>query len=195
MIRMVTDRQKILDILLAANQLKRTARTGWMQRGIPDAENVAAHSYGVAFTALILARLVDFPSDLGKVLTMALLHDLAEALTSDIPRPAWRFLPEGSKIKAERGAMERILDQAIFAPELMDFWEELHAAETTEARLVLDADKLDLYLQALVYTEQSGNKHLREFWDLPAEFHFPVTEALYLILRERAGVEGGAMNP
>lgn len=46
----------VLKTLLHGNQLKRTARTGWVQRGVPNAENVAAHSYGVVFTTLVLAQ-------------------------------------------------------------------------------------------------------------------------------------------
>ena len=46
----------VLNTLLHGNQLKRTARTGWVQRGVPNAENVAAHSFGVVFVALVLAQ-------------------------------------------------------------------------------------------------------------------------------------------
>ena len=35
--------EKLLKVLYHANQLKRTARTGWVQRGVLDPENVAAH--------------------------------------------------------------------------------------------------------------------------------------------------------
>ena len=37
----------MLELLLHGNQLKRTARTGWVQRGVPLPENVAAHTFGV----------------------------------------------------------------------------------------------------------------------------------------------------
>lgn len=33
--------ENVLAFLLAGNQLKRTARTGWVQRGVAQAENVA----------------------------------------------------------------------------------------------------------------------------------------------------------
>ncbi|MCZ7670255.1 MAG: hypothetical protein M5U34_25360 [Chloroflexi bacterium] len=38
------DTTAVLKLLLHGNQLKRTPRTGWVQRGVPNAENVAAHS-------------------------------------------------------------------------------------------------------------------------------------------------------
>ena len=174
---------EILTILLHGNQLKRTARTGWTQRGVPNAENVAAHSYGVAFAALLLLQLIDTPLDTGKVLAMALLHDLPEALTTDIPTPAWRYLPPGIKTDVERRALEEILGTAVPTAALLTSWEELHANETAEAHLVHDADRIDLYLQALVYEEQTANSHLQEFWAVPHRFHFAEAQAVYDRLR------------
>jgi putative hydrolase of HD superfamily len=175
---------ELITILMHGNQLKRTTRTGWVQRGVPNAENVAAHTYGVAFAALLLTELIDEPLNLDRVLAMALLHDLPEGLTTDIPTPAWRYLPPGIKTDVERGAMQEILGTADPAQSLMAYWEELHANETSEAHLVHDADKIDMFLQALVYEEQTGNKHLAEFWTIPHRFHFPEVQAIYDQLRK-----------
>lgn len=177
--------ENLLKILMQANQLKRTARTGWSQRGIPNAENVAAHSYGVVFTTMLLSRILEQQIDLGRALTMALLHDLPEGLTTDIPTPAWRFLPAGSKFEAEDKAMQAIFDGVAFGTNLVAIWEEFQSAETLEAQLVHDADKIDLYLQALVYEQQTSNQHLQEFWQIPAEFYFPEVQALYQTIEHR----------
>ena len=64
------------DLILTANRLKVTPRTGWAVRGVPDFESVADHSHGVAFVALLLCDLVPGEFDRAKVLTMAILHDL-----------------------------------------------------------------------------------------------------------------------
>lgn len=169
----------VLNTLLHGNQLKRTARTGWVQRGVPNAENVAAHSFGVVFVALVLAQTIEEPLDLGRLLAIAALHDLPEALTTDIPTPAWRYLPPGIKTEVERGAMQEMLSETAFAPALMDLWEELHAAQTPEAKLVHDADKLEMFLQASVYEKQTGNQQLEEFWERPYTFHYPHAQAIY----------------
>jgi len=181
-----------LNMLLHGNQLKQTARTGWGQRGVVDAESVAAHSYGVTFIVLILAPLMSQPVDLGKALAMAVLHDLPESLTSDIPTPAWRLMPKGVKPRVESEAMERILGGATGADELLATWRELHEYESAEARLVSDADKLDLYLQALIYEDQTGNRRLAEFWQNPAKFHFPESFALYEALVRRRQQDAAA---
>jgi putative hydrolase of HD superfamily len=116
---------------------------------------------------------------------MAALHDLPEGLTTDIPTPAWRYLPAAVKTAVERGAMQEILGAGPLAPDLMALWQELHAGETAAARLVHDADKIDMYLQAVIYEEQTGNRHLAEFWQTPHSFNYPQAQAVYELLRQR----------
>ncbi len=176
---------RLLNVLMCGNQLKRTARAGWAQRGVPNAENVAAHSYGVIFTALILAQELEIDLDMGRLLAMAALHDLPEGLTTDIPTPAWRYLPPGVKTAVERGAMREILGAATFTPQLLALWEEWREAETAESRLAHDADKLDMFIQAFVYEEQFGNRQLAEFWAVPRQFYFPEAQEIYDELRRR----------
>ena len=151
---------------------------------------MAAHSYGVAFATLTLAQVIAEPVDLGEALAMALLHDLPEGLTSDIPSPAWRFLPPGLKLRMEAAAMEEILGTTQFASRFQSWWQALADDETTEARLVHDADKIDLYVQALVYEEQTGNEHLAEFWHTEPSFHFPAVEQIYRALAARRAARG-----
>ena len=186
------DTTAVIDLLLHGNQLKRTPRTGWAQRGVPDAEDVAAHSFGVVFAVLVLAPLVGVEINLERALAMAALHDLPEGLTTDIPTPAWRFLLPGVKTDAERSAMREILGKTgtstgsvPVASQFMAWWEELHAKETAEAWLVHDADKIDMFLQALVYEQQTGNQHLSEFWQKPFTFRYPQSQAIYDELRDR----------
>jgi putative hydrolase of HD superfamily len=175
----------VIDLLMHGNQLKRTARTGWVQRGVPEAENVAAHSFGAAYTALVLHGLLNEPVDLGRTLALVALHDLPEALTTDIPRPAWRFLPAGAKGMAEAAALAEMLGGVSFAPQWRAWWAELVDNETAEAKLAHDADKLDQFLQATVYERQTGNRMLAEFWQQPHSFHFPQAQAIYDRLREQ----------
>ncbi len=179
------DISTVLQLLLHGNQLKNTPRTGWIQRGVADAENVAAHSFGVVFVAMILVHLLEESMDLGRVLAMATIHDLPESLTTDIPTPAWRFLPPNSKKGAEQKAMDIIFEGIPFASHLLDLWEELIKGETAESRLVHDADKLDMYLQALIYEQQTGNQRLAEFWQKTPQFYLAKTQEIYDHIRSR----------
>lgn len=175
----------LIELLMHGNQLKRTTRTGWAQRGIVEPEDVAAHSYGVAYTALVLAELVDEPFDLGDVLAMALLHDLPESLTGDMPTPLWQFYPREQKKPAEARALAAIAGQTPLRARFLLWWEQLEQDATPAARIVHDADRLDLYLQAYTYEQQTGNRQLAEFWETPHQFHFPQAQAVYDELRRR----------
>jgi 5'-deoxynucleotidase YfbR-like HD superfamily hydrolase len=169
----------LLSLLLHGNQLKRTTRTGWGQRGITNAESVAAHSFGTTFIALMLAEVIEEPLDVQAVLTMAILHDLPEALTSDIPAPAWKLMPANVKPDVEESIMRMMLGELSFKHHLLAHWDQLEQNDTAEARLVHECDKLDMYLQALMYEEQTGNRQLVEFWEKEPEFTFVETRALY----------------
>ncbi len=176
----------LINLLIYGNQLKRTARTGWAQRGVPNAENVAAHSYGVVFTAMVLCQIIMGEElNLERVLAMAALHDLAESVTTDIPTPAWRYLPVNIKESVERGAMSEILGNVLFGNEWMALWEEMNREETAESKLVHDADKLEMFTQALMYEKQFGNVQLAEFWERPHTFHFAECQTIYEELQAR----------
>ena len=169
----------LLPLLLHGNQLKRTSRTGWGQRGIVNAESVAAHSYGMTFIALALAEAIEEPLDVQAVLIMAILHDLPEALTTDIPTPTWKLLPADLKSNVEASIMQMMLGDLPFKERFLAYWEQLQANETVEARLVHECDKLDMYLQALMYETQTGNRQLAEFWENETAFTFVETQELY----------------
>src|ERR671917_726404 len=95
----------MLSILADLQRLKRLDRTGWVLRGLaPGAESVAAHSYGVAFAAMLLAdevRARGVGLDVERVLRLALLHDLAEARTGDMPRTMAAYYGAEARRRAE----------------------------------------------------------------------------------------------
>ena len=176
----------LLQLLLSANQLKRVPRMGWMMRGVSDTESVADHSYGVAVIALILAGRVDQSVDVGKLLTMALIHDLPEAILSDIPSPASAFLPSTTKRKAEVDALVALTEGLVERDRWQDLWAEYAEQTSVEGRLVHDADRLDMLLQAYVYEQTTGNRWLEEFWaeTAPSMFACDVSRRLFAELCE-----------
>lgn len=183
------DPQTLLRLLLHGNQLKRTPRSGWLQRGVPAAEDVAAHSYGVAFIALALAEAMEGEVNVERVLKMALLHDLPEGVTTDIPAPAWRYLPPGAKASAEARVIGEIVADVSWGEAWLNLWNELQAGESLEAMLVHDADKLDMYLQAWIYERSSGNLRLQEFWERARPLALPASQALFDAIKARRDAE------
>ncbi len=179
------DASTTLQLLLDAHRLKRVPRTGWIMRGVADAESVADHSFGVAFISLILAEMVDQPLDKAKLLTIALLHDLPESVVSDLPTPTAAHFPPGAKRKAETEALNELLRRLPCAEQWHSWWQEFEGRTSIEGRLVRDADWLDMLIQAYVYEQTTGNRWLEEFWPrsdaLP--FEFAVAQALYEELR------------
>ncbi|HIE38351.1 MAG TPA: HD domain-containing protein [Anaerolineae bacterium] len=183
------DPDAVLDFLRQTIRLKWVVRTGWMMRGVADPESVAEHAWGVALVALVLAEGVEEPLDREKLLTIALLHDLPEAVLSDIPMPALRHLPQGVKRRAEEEALARMLVPLPGARRLREWWQEYEEGSSPEGRLVRDADRLEMLLQAALYEETRGAR-LEEFWSASREFvfFFPLSQALYrALVQTRAG--------
>jgi putative hydrolase of HD superfamily len=178
----------VIRLLLHGNRLKQTPRTGWALRGVPAPESVAAHSYGVAYTAMALAQIIDEQIELGKLLALALMHDLPEGTSSDIPAPSWEYMPPGIKESVEESIMDEILAGDSYTTLLKELWKEWQLGASAEAKLVDDADKLDRYLQALVYENQTSNRTLGEFWEKPAKFHYQQAQAIYEELKSRRPV-------
>jgi putative hydrolase of HD superfamily len=140
------DLARIYDAIL---RLKILRRTGWLKRGVVDAESVAAHSYAVALLSMILADTRGL--DVEEAVRMALIHDLPEAFIGDLT-PS-----EKEKIKNLREReMEAIMEIAKILPsraseKLIEAWRRYSEGSSEVARLVRDVDKLEMGLQALDY--------------------------------------------
>lgn len=178
---------RLLDMLLTAQRLKTTPRTGWHQRGVPRPESVADHSHGVALIALALLGHCEEPLDHARVLSMAIAHDLAESVTGDLSLGASRLLPAGAKAAAEEAALDELLEGLPVRADWQALWQEFEEQETAEAKLVRDADRLDLLTTALTYERSSGCMDLDEFWRFAPEtsFAYEVSRSLVRALRER----------
>jgi len=177
------DANTALQLLLGAQQLKRTPRTGWVTRGVPDAESVADHSFGVAFIALLLGEMTQQPLDKAKLLTIALLHDLPESVIGDLATPITVHFPPGAKRKAETKVLNELLGKLPLptAERWRSWWQEFEEGTSIEGQIVRDADRLDMLIQAHVYEQTTGNQWLKEFWPSSEDqpFTVPAAQMLY----------------
>lgn len=155
--------EPVARLLLEVQGLKHLPRTGWVRAGVPDPETVGAHAWGVALLGLLLCPTT---LDRGRVLAMAVLHDLAEVRVGDLT-------PHDGVEPSEKRARERVALADLLAPlpdaaALRDLQEEYEAGSTPEARFVRLLDRLDMGLQA-VHAEartadrMAGPVDLREF--------------------------------
>lgn len=143
--------------------LKLLPRTGWLQRGVQSVESIAEHSFGVAALALIVGDLHE-GIDRGRLLAIALVHDLAEALVGDLPASASRLFGKAAKHEAERKAMLELLGALPQGEHYLELWEEYCRGGSPEARLVKALDRLEMLAQAVAY-ERAGSRGLGEFWE------------------------------
>jgi putative hydrolase of HD superfamily len=189
----------IIPVLDKANDLKVLPRTGWLLAGVPAPESVADHCFATALLVLLLADAINAdwasqglarPLDRAHLLRIALVHDLAESLLTDLPKRSTELIGRHTKHAAEGRALGLLFAQAPGAADYTALWAEYAAAQSPEARLVHDADKLEMIHQALRY-ETCGQRNLDEFWQ-PAGWHYPASAALYRRLSlHRIAPDGG----
>jgi putative hydrolases of HD superfamily len=148
----------MIDALLEAFALKDEPRTGWRLRGIRNPESVADHSWGTAYLVLLYAG--EACANRCRALEIAIVHDLAEALTGDVATRVVEMNDArvaSEKREREREAMDRLL--ADYPPSerqrVFGAWREYEERTTTEARFVRDMNLIDMCLQALRY-ERGG---------------------------------------
>lgn len=187
----MTSSQGMCDFLMQAMRLKRVPRTGWLDRGIPsgDVESVADHSWFVGLAAWALA--LDDPAlDADLVLRLAIIHDLAEALTGDIPPYAPEEIPDPAdeaaftaffarrqlaspeRADAKRAAAQDAMTALLASlPETVrqvfrETWDIYERRASPEARFVKDLDRLDAFMQARHYAAQYPDRPVAGFTEM-----------------------------
>lgn len=134
--------QGILEFLRSAEKLKVTHRSGYTSLG--EFESVAEHTWRICLMAVVLRP--EFPDvDFARLLEICVVHDLGEAIGGDVPAP----LQKGSKAQQERQDLLQLLQPL---PEstrqhITQLWDEYEAAQTPEARLAKELDKLETLMQ------------------------------------------------
>jgi putative hydrolase of HD superfamily len=163
----------MLSTLIELQRLKNLGRTGWTLRGLPaGTESVAAHSFGVTVTAMMLSDELaarDTVVDMERLLRMALLHDWSEARIGDLPKTATEYFGADTRKRAELVAFDDIVSSfdAGKTP-YRQLYEDYEQRATLEARLVKAADAIDLLVQVLAL-ERAGARGLDEFWEVANE--------------------------
>ncbi|MFA4946395.1 MAG: HD domain-containing protein [Candidatus Micrarchaeia archaeon] len=138
----------------------------WMRFLIPPVQNVSEHSFRVTWIALYLARKEG--ADEAKTLKMALLHDLPESRTGDCDYITRQFIER----KGDE-ALSEMLSETVFG-DLRELMKEYEARDSLEAKIVKDADNLDVDFElreqaARGFKQPKGWKEIR---DHVAENHF-----------------------
>jgi putative hydrolase of HD superfamily len=169
----------LIEVYYEFNQLKVLYRQGWLKRGLSpeQCESVADHTLGVAILAMWITDLY-FPAlDVLKVIQLALIHDFGEVYAGDIT-------PADDIDNEQKSSLEYEAVQSIFAKlpngsQYLALWKEYESAQTPEAMLVRQIDRLEMGLQASIYSHLGLNSP-DEFLDSARKaLHEPELENIF----------------
>jgi len=127
--------------------LKTTVRTGWMLKGVPPAmgESVAEHSFESAVLTLIIAleaRKAGLNVSVYRSAAIALVHDLAEELTGDIPRGLHNYVKSKERVEL------KLAKDYLGSSDLLSLLEEYYEGRSLESKLARMGDLLSTYIHA-----------------------------------------------
>lgn len=144
---MTNDKKYIIDLfqfLSKAEKLKNTLRTSHTSTG--RHESTAEHSWMLSLLGLLITE--KYPhTDHIKILSLCIVHDIAESITGDIP--ATKNNDPSKKEGDEFIAMVELVDclPDRLACHILSLWDEYNRALTTEAKLVKALDKIETIFQ------------------------------------------------
>lgn len=160
-----------IDLFLFANSTKRTRRSGWLREKIENSESLAEHIFSLSFLALQLgtelSERLQYPLNKGKLVKMALIHDIGELATGDIVTSRGTIIDQ-QRLKAKETEQKASIKKLFKKTDPSNFslvlFQELIDRKTLESQLLWQLDKLDMALQALEY-EIAHKKDLSEFFE------------------------------
>jgi putative hydrolase of HD superfamily len=130
----------IANLLFEAKMLKEIPRSGFHFLGCGE-ESIAEHTFSTTFIAYVLAQL-NPEIDALKLITMCLVHDLAEARTGDLNTVNKTYVT-ADETKALADTTRRLP----FGSSLSGLIKEFNENHSIEAQLAHDADQLALILE------------------------------------------------
>lgn len=155
----------LINILGRAGVLKEVRRTGWVLKGVEEAESVADHSWRMSLLVMLLA---DGKLDKEKLLEMCVVHDLGEIGIGDIKWESGRRVisSQAVKHKDELKVFEDMFCDHTDGQRYVELLREFNEQKTPEARFIKQIDKLEMILTALEYEQRGYPADLfDEFWE------------------------------
>jgi putative hydrolases of HD superfamily len=141
------DIREVLAFLAQSRKLESVERyTASLKTG---RNTTAEHSWRLALMALVVQSVAKIDLNLERALSIALVHDLAEAKTGDID--AYTQIREGRerierKEAEEETAMRELTDPAGFGDGIYALWREYEESETVEAKFIQALDGIEGFL-------------------------------------------------
>jgi putative hydrolase of HD superfamily len=143
-----------LEFLFEVGTFRYVQRT-WKQFLNPDFQNDTEHTFRVIMIALLIAR-YEKVKDLEKIMKMALVHDLGESRAGDVNYLSRQYTQRDEEL----GIKDVLKGTAI--EDFVGVWHEYEERKSIEAKIVRDADLLDVDLE-IVEQEARGHQ-LKKYW-------------------------------
>lgn len=158
------DNNLILDFFNTIVNLKKTPRQGWIDKlSLDKPESVADHIFSMAVMGMIFSDLEKYDTE--KILKIILLHDITESITGDITPGQ---ITKDEKKALDNSTMEKILNDLPISlkNQYHTLWNEYQSNDSKEAKFVHQLDKLEMALQAKIYSNDGhSQKKLKLFFD------------------------------
>lgn len=147
---------RFTEFALELDRLKSIERRTYINGG-ERLENSAEHSWHVAMAAWALANYLDRDISLGKLLQLALVHDLGELDAGD----TFLYAADRADVaKKERDGVARLSsDHPGTIPDLVSLWDEQEVGATPEARLLKVTDRLLPLLHNIASDGKTWREH------------------------------------
>lgn len=161
----LTPSRSMLFVFHIIEGLKYQKRTGWVDRGLNDCESISDHIFRVTF----MSQFLKTPGlDISKCFSIALAHDIAEAIVGDIT-PADEKVDKKEKHYREKATIDYLCKliepyNETAANKLSQDWNAYENLTCTEAVYVKDLDKYELLVQAIEYEKRHPELDVDEFW-------------------------------
>ncbi|HEY4160562.1 MAG TPA: HD domain-containing protein [Candidatus Saccharimonadales bacterium] len=123
----------------------------WHRFHMGGVANLADHHFRVAWLALVIAAREGVKVDDAKMLKMALAHDIAESRTGDVDYLARQYVERDES----KGLADMLADTSVHE-EIMQLVSEYEERGSLEAKIVKDADNLDVDMEL---QEQAAQGH------------------------------------
>ena len=131
--------KRLADFLFEGHMLKYLPRSGYAFLGAGK-ESVAEHTFMTALIAWVLSTM-ESTVNVGRLITMCLVHDLPEARIGDLNTVQKRY------VRADEGAAVADAARGLpFGDELTALIDEFNAGDTLASQLARDADHLALVI-------------------------------------------------
>lgn len=139
--------QEIQEILTFLQRTKPLEKLERYNSSLNKNQNtVAEHSWRLVLMALVIAPKTGATLDMQKIFSLAVTHDLAEAVVGDADGYSQSQL--GADFAVKKGALEdagmhKLIQDISFGEDVYTLWKEFEDQQTIEARFVKALDKIE----------------------------------------------------